>query len=224
MALLLMSGATVAQVRPSASGPDPMHQSVSYADGQTVVLEASPGFQLTVELGDGEQIKSAVAGDAASWQVAAPDRASQFFIRPNPGAQPTNLTVVSNRHSYYFLLIPRAAMTAANALSVRFSYPQAVAAALPVEAKPKREPGSYKLSGSRPILPSQIWDDGQKTYLNWPDGVEAPAVFAIDAAGQESLVNSHWRDGRFVIDAVYSRLLFRLDRLTATAERKASRS
>ena len=222
--LLAVSGVALAQVRPSASGPDPMHQSVAFADGQTVILEASPGFQLTVELGQGERIKSAVAGDAGSWQVAAPDGASQFFVRPNPGAQPTNLTVISSRHSYYFLLIPAPAMTASNALSVRFSYPQVpIAAAVATEA-PKTDSGSYKLSGSSLIRPSLIWDDGRKTYLDWPDEIEAPAVFSVDGAGHESLVNSQWRDGRFVIDAVYPRLLFRLDRLTARADRKAARS
>jgi type IV secretion system protein VirB9 len=84
--------------------------------------------------------------------------------------------------------------------------------------------GSYKVSGSADIRPSLIWDDGQKTFLDWPENIEAPAIFAIDGAGNESLVNSYYRDGRFVIDAVYSRLLFRLDRLTARAERKAVRS
>ena len=84
--------------------------------------------------------------------------------------------------------------------------------------------GSYKLSGATIIRPTLIWDDGQKTFLDWPENIEAPAIFAIDAAGNESLVNSYYRDGRFVIDAVYSRLLFLLDRLTARADRKAGRS
>ena len=84
--------------------------------------------------------------------------------------------------------------------------------------------GSYKVSGAPAIRPSLIWDDGQKTFLDWPENIEAPAIFAIDAAGNESLVNSYFRDGHFVIDAVYSRLLFRLDQLTARADRKVSRS
>lgn len=84
--------------------------------------------------------------------------------------------------------------------------------------------GSYKISGSAAIRPTLIWDDGQKTFLDWPENIEAPAIFAIDAAGNESLVNSYYRGGKFVIDAVYSRLLFRLDRLTARADRKAVRS
>ena len=101
--------------------------------------------------------------------------------------------------------------------------PVAIAAQEP-RAVQGEQSGTYKLSGAAPIRPSLIWDDGQKTFLDWPENIEAPAIFAIDAAGHESLVNSYYRDGRFVIDAVYSRLLFRLDRLTAQADRKASRS
>lgn len=88
-------------------------------------------------------------------------------------------------------------------------------------AKPS---GSYKVRGDAAIRPTLIWDDGEKTFLDWPEGSEAPAIFAIDAGGNESLVNSYFRDGRFVIDAVYSRLLFRLDRMTARADRKGERS
>jgi len=84
--------------------------------------------------------------------------------------------------------------------------------------------GSYRLTGAAAIRPSLIWDDGEKTFLDWPENVEAPAIFAIDAGGNESLVNSYFRDGKFVIDAVYSRLLFRLDRLTARADRRVGKS
>lgn len=221
---LLLCQSAVAQIRPVASVGDPMHHTVNYAEGQTVVLEASPGFQLTVELDSREQIKSAATGDGNSWQVSAPKQASQFFVRPNSGAPPTNLTVVTNRRSYYFLLVAVPQMTSSNALSVRFNYPQRLAAAQQGEEQPKKISGTYKVSGAAPIRPSLIWDDGEKTFLDWPEGVEAPAIFAIDSAGSESLVNVYHRDGRFVIDAVYTRILFRLDRLTARADRKAGQS
>ena len=84
--------------------------------------------------------------------------------------------------------------------------------------------GSYRITGAKPIRPSVIWDDGAKTFLDWPENIEAPAIFAIDAGGNESLVNSHFRDGRFVIDGVHTRLLFRLDRLVAKAERRVGKS
>jgi len=221
---LLVCAPALAQVRPVPAGGDPMHQTVAYAEGQTVVLEVSPGFQLTVELDPREQIKSAAAGDGASWQVSAPKQTSQFFIRPNPGAAPTNLTIVTNRRSYYFLLAALPQMTSSNALSVRFTYEQQAVAAEQPEAQAKRISGSYRVRGSAPIRPSLIWDDGEKTFLDWPEGVEAPAIFAIDSSGTESLVNVYYRNGRYVIDAVYTRLVFRLDQLMARADRKAGQS
>lgn len=224
LAALLLCAPVAGQVRPVPSGTDPMHHSVTYAEGQTVILEAAPGFQLTVEFDKGEQIRSAAAGDGASWQVSAPERSSQFFVRPNPGAAPTNLTVVTNRHSYYFLLVPAAQMTAGTALSVRFKYPHQQASVPKLDEPAAKPSGSYRLKGAAAIRPSLIWDDGEKTFMDWPEGIEAPAIFTIDSAGNESLVNSYHRDGKFVIDAVYSRLLFRLDQLTARADRKAERS
>lgn len=221
---LVLCSPALGQVRPAPSGGDPMHHHIAYADGQTVILEAAPGFQLTVELDRGERIKSAAAGDGASWQVSAPQGSSQFFVRPNVGAAPTNLTVITNRHSYYFLLVAADRMTATTALSVRFTYPEAAAATQQPNEPAARISGSYKVKGAAAIRPSLIWDDGEKTFLDWPEGIEAPAIFAIDSAGSESLVNSYHRDGRFVIDAVFPRLLFRLDRLVATADRKAARS
>jgi len=118
-----------------------------------------------------------------------------------------------------------------NRLALIMLFAPAMAIGQPVEdgANPQASQqanasGSYKVGGSASIRPSLIWDDGAKTYLDWPDGIEAPAIFAIDSSGTESLVNCYLRNGHFVIDAVYSRLLFRLDRLTARANRKANRS
>ena len=223
LAALLVCAPAAGQIRPTPGQADPMHQVVIYADGQTVILDAAPGFQLTVELDPAEQIRSAAAGDGASWQISAPERGSQFFVRPGPAAVPTNLTVITNRRSYYFLLVPAQQMTASTALSVRFDYPRQPVQAAEQELPP-RASGSYRVKGAAAIRPSLIWDDGEKTFLDWPEGAEAPAIFTIDSAGNESLVNSYHREGKFVIDAVYPRLLFRLDRLVARADRKGERS
>lgn len=218
----LLATQAVGQVRPVASAGDPMQQSVRFAPGQTVVLEAAPGFQLTVEFADDEKISSAAAGDASAWQISAPQNSNHLFVRPSPGAPTTNLTVMTDRHTYYFLLASIEKMTSQNALSVRFVYPQ-VAAEIVTSAveMPQKSSGSYRVTGASQLRPSLIWDDGRKTYLDWPEDAELPAIFAVDVQGNETLVNGYVRQGTFVIDAVYSRLLFRLDRLTARANRKA---
>lgn len=229
LALLLAGSAASAQVRPQPISTDPMQQSVRYSDGQTVILEVAPGFQLTVELGDGETIASAVTGDSARWQVLATAGAGQFYVRPAAGAASTNLTVVTNRHRHYFLLVPAAQMSTQLPLSVRIDDTEtqqaAATSAPPAPLTPPDNPaGSYKLSGSADVRPSLIWDDGVKTYLDWPENAEVPAVYAIGPDGKEMLVNSYVRDGRFVIDAIYSALLFRLDKSVGRAERRRERA
>lgn len=82
---------------------------------------------------------------------------------------------------------------------------------------------AYRLSGDRSLRPSQISDDGAKMYLTWPADAELPAIFALDSRGQEIMVDVWMRDGRLVIDAVHPRLVFRLDRQIARAERLVTR-
>ncbi|HEX8415509.1 MAG TPA: hypothetical protein VF637_16750, partial [Sphingomicrobium sp.] len=46
-----------------------------------------------------------------------------------------------------------------------------------------------------------------------------PAVFFLDRRGRETLANGYMRNGTFVLDSIFDRLLFRIDRQTARAER-----
>ncbi len=219
--LLCAAGPLAAQVRPVPSGTDPLQQSVLYADDQTVILETAPGFQLAIEFEDGEKVASAAAGNTAAWQIAAPAGASTMFVRPQPGAPTTNLSVITSRRRYSFLLVAADKMTSAQPLTVRFTYPASVPVvpAAVAEPEPTKPAGSWRVTGDRLLRPSLIWDDGRRTYLDWPEELELPAVFAIDGRGAETLVNGYMRGNRFVIDTVFSRLVFRLDRQTARADR-----
>jgi type IV secretion system protein VirB9 len=77
----------------------------------------------------------------------------------------------------------------------------------------------YRVSGERALRPEQISDDGDKTYLVWGADQALPAVFAINAFGGEEIVDGYMRDGVFTIDRVYTRLVFRIDRKVAKADR-----
>lgn len=81
----------------------------------------------------------------------------------------------------------------------------------------------YRISGDRSLRPSEIRDDGAKTYLNWPAATELPAIFAVDEQGREVMIDVWMRNGQLVIDSVPDRLVFRLDRQSARAERKRRR-
>ena len=126
--------------------------------------------------------------------------------------QPT-LTVVTNARVYLFELAPASSEVA---YTVRFRYPGAVVA----DAAPSAPvDGRYRVSGARELRPSRIGDDGQHTYIQWPSDRALPAVYALNEAGQETLVNGAMRDDMFVIDSVQPRLVFRIDQHIARADR-----
>ena len=58
-----------------------------------------------------------------------------------------------------------------------------------------------------------------RTYIEWPPEVELPAVFAVNEQGDEVLVDGYMRDGRYTIDRIFRKLVFRLDKAMASAER-----
>lgn len=77
----------------------------------------------------------------------------------------------------------------------------------------------YRVTGEKALRPESISDDGVRTYLIWHPDKALPAVFAINASGDEEIVDGYMRDGVFTIDRVYAKLVFRIDRKTAKAER-----
>ena len=77
----------------------------------------------------------------------------------------------------------------------------------------------WKLSGSKELLPASIRDDGTHVYIQWGATQAIPAVFAIERRGSEEMVNDYMRNGAFTIDRVYDDLVFRIDKISATARR-----
>ncbi|HEV2864984.1 MAG TPA: TrbG/VirB9 family P-type conjugative transfer protein [Allosphingosinicella sp.] len=226
LALALAPGALPAQVQPQPGTGDPRVQTVDYDPDQVVLLQAAPGYQVTLEFGD-ERIENVAVGDSGSWQVTANRRGDFLFVKPLQAA-PTNMTVVTDSRVYLFELSPIYGADAGMAYTVRFRYPAPEGAAAEEETAqggPDDAPqGRYRLSGARSLRPSAISDDGVHTYIEWPAERTLPAVYTVDGQGRESLVNGAMRDEVFVIDEVVRRLVFRIDDREARAERVAPRA
>ncbi|HEX8641135.1 MAG TPA: TrbG/VirB9 family P-type conjugative transfer protein [Allosphingosinicella sp.] len=221
---LAASAPLVAQVQPQPGAGDPRVQTVDYHPDQVVLLQAAPGYQVTLEFGD-ERIENVAIGDSGSWQVTANRRGDYLFVKPLQAA-PTNMTVVTDARVYLFELAPLYGASAEMAYTVRFRYPNGEAAAEET-AQAATEPsveGRYRISGARSLRPAGISDDGVHTYIEWPPERELPAVYALLADGRETLVNGMMRDEVYVIDEVVPRLVFRIDRREARAVRVAGRS
>lgn len=211
-----------AQVWPTPGPGDRHIQFVDYSRDQVIVIEGAPGYQVTLELSPDEQVQNVAVGDSGAWQVTANRNGDHLFVKAVIAGVSTNMTVVTDLRLYNFELRP---------ISGRGEIPYTVRFRYPVAPSPFEEPapiaaseGVYRLRGKQALRPSEMSDDGTRTYIRWPRDRSLPAVYAVNDAGQETLVNGMMReDDVFVIDSIAHKLVFRRDRQVATATRVRQR-
>jgi type IV secretion system protein VirB9 len=221
-ALAIAAAPLAAQVRPKPGTGDPRIQSIDYATDQVFQLQGSPGYAVTVELSPDEEVENVAVGDSSAWQVTANHRGDHLFVKALQ-AVPTNMTVITNIRLYNFELVPGSPSDIA--YTVRFHYPSAADGATEAaeDAPSANGEGRYKVSGDKALRPTAISDDGRHTYIAWPRDRSLPAVYALNEAGLETLVNGMMRDDIYVIDSVSQKLVFRIDHEVARAERMKPR-
>lgn len=206
------------EVVPFAESGDPHIQFVNYSALEVVALSVQTGYVLTVAFGPEERVEAIVVGDSSSWQVQATGKANHIIVKPNGWVPDTNMTVLTNQHTYNFVLSTQSRGQTVQPYLVNFIYP--VAPNAPSSVRAEQGPAQYSMKGDRRIWPSEISDDGITMTLRWPETVDIPAVYAEDDGSQLTLVNGSWRGEELVIDSIYRRLVFVRGRLKATAERR----
>lgn len=77
----------------------------------------------------------------------------------------------------------------------------------------------YRITGDSSIRPAIVRDDGARMEIIWDRTQAIPAVIGVSDQGREEVVNGYMRDDVFVIDRVYTELLFRIDSAQAMARR-----
>lgn len=226
--LLIVGAPVAAEIQPHPTGSDPHLQIVDYLDGEVVRLSGAPGYELMVELSPDEQIRNVAIGDTAAWQVSANKDGNRLFLKPLQPGSATNMTVVTSVRTYAFDLRAFESASIDTPYTVQFRYPAPQIGAtdgdyVDVSAL-KRRLSRYRLSGDRLLRPSSISDDGDHTYISWPRTVPIPAIYALDRAGNEMLVNGMMgTDDVYVIDGAPQELIFRIDHSVARAERLNAR-
>jgi type IV secretion system protein VirB9 len=210
-------------VQPQPGDGDPRIQMVDYDAHQIVAIRAAAGYQVTIEFAADERIENVAVGDSGAWQATPNRRGDHVFVKLLRPEVATNMTVVTDVRVYLFDLVPLYGASPDMAYTVRFRYPTPDAGAGEEVAEARMIEGRYRLSGDRALRPSGISDDGLHTYIEWPRDRALPAVYGVDSAGRESLVNGMMRGEIFVIDAVMPRLVFRIDQQVARAVRVADR-
>jgi type IV secretion system protein VirB9 len=212
---LLLAAVPVAPALAGQELPGTRVQLVDFVPDRVVRVESAPGYQLMIELAADERVENVAVGDSGAWQVTANKRGDRLFVKPVQMGITTNMIVITDVRVYSFELAPLSEPGSNTAYSIRFRYPAPTSST--VADAPAS--GHYKLGGNAALRPSGMHDDGVHTYIEWPQDRPLPAVYAIDSNGDETLVNGMMRDGRMVIDSIQQRLVFRIDKRRATADR-----
>jgi len=81
---------------------------------------------------------------------------------------------------------------------------------------------AWRLSGNRAVAPLQVFDDGQNTWLQFPPGQPAPAIFARSPLGDQLLTPMAGQGGLIMVPGVWPQLLMRGGSLQSMALRLAA--
>ncbi len=154
-------------------------------------------------------------------------RANLLFVKPLAARAATNMTVVTNKRTYLFDLVASPSSRPLYVLS--FEYPdepeseEQLAAAADQRSQAEKNASEDRLavvdpaqlnfawagSGEPALLPVRTFDDGEATFMTWPEGRPVPAILMTNSKGTEGPVNFTVRGDTIVIDGVPRELVLR---------------
>ncbi|SEH15005.1 type IV secretion system protein VirB9 [Sphingopyxis sp. YR583] len=224
-----------ARIKPRDAGWQGATQNFLYASGGLYQVTTAVGKVTDIALQEGEQLSdtgAVAAGDTARWVIGeatsggGPTRRTHILVKPTDPGLVTNLVINTNRRTYYVEL--RSTQSSYMA-SARWSYPQDGLIALQAKAEqaaqvaatqvatdidPQKLNFDYRISGHRPPWrPSQLFDDGRKTYILFPAATaqsELPPLFLIGDDGKAELVNYRVTDRMMIVDRLFTRAELRI--------------
>ena len=207
--LAQLMGSALAEATPRAGPNDARIRHIRFQKDQVVAIDATFGISTMIVFGDTEKIESIAVGDSVSWRVEPNKRGNIIFLKPVEANAATNMNVVTDKRLYSFVLKSNERPSRAQVYKVRFRFPDDEAdarllnqaktlASMPNHRGFRRDRlnTSYAYKGSEVAKPLVIFDDGTKTWFRFAG--EVPAIFIVDAARNESLVN-YRREGEYLI-------------------------
>lgn len=218
-----------ARVSPRPAGWQGATQLFVYAPGGLYQVYAAVGQVTDIVLQEGEALSdtgAVAAGDTVRWVIgeaasgSGAGRRTHILVKPTDPGLRTNLVINTSKRTYHVELRSTPATYMA---SVGWSYPQdeliavrakqdAAAAITDKQVQAGIDPAklnfAYRLTGANPPWkPVQVFDDGAKTYLLFPETIaqsELPPLFLIGEKRQAELVNYRVSGRYIVVDRLFS--------------------
>jgi P-type conjugative transfer protein TrbG len=215
-----------------AAGPDGR---VLYSYGAGLpTLVCAPLRVCMIELETGEKlVGEPQIGDSVRWNISpamygnGDSATSLIVIKPQSAGLDTNLLITTDRRAYYLRLVSKPEDYVAR---LAFAYPEDEQKKREWQehlARQKQEaseaariadlsPGEmesmnfdYRIHGKDENLrPVRVFDDGAKTYIQMPAGVqhrEAPVLLVVGADRKPEMVNYRVKGDMYIIDCLFDR-------------------
>ncbi len=215
--LLALSSPALAEKTPKSGITDPRIKSVIYRPNEVVKVFGHYGYQTLIQLNQDEKIQNITVGDSLAWQIIPNQNRNLLFIKPMEDKATTNLTVVTDRRIYTFLLIAHSALATSHkdlTFQINFSYPEKeMNLLLAMEDKKNKWQKAviagnkssapdwnfdYHFSGDKIQVPKRVFDDGEFTFFEFATITDVPAIFLVGKDSKESLVN-YTVKGRYIV-------------------------
>jgi type IV secretion system protein VirB9 len=196
-----------------------------YMDGSLYQIYAAPNHLTDIMLQPGEVLTGQPAGgDTVRWIVgvstskSGSDKTYHIFIQPKLPSLQTNMVLTTDRHTYHlefksFRETYQAAVSwrypqddLANALRMREEEESRTIATVKVSDLNFR----YSIQGDASWRPVRVFDDGAKTYIEFPGSVqrgELPPLFIVSKDTSSQLVNYRYRNNYYIVDRLFQKAL-----------------
>jgi len=173
-----------------AHAGDPRLVDHLYDPGEVVVIKGKPNIQATISFEADEHIENVAIAIRPAGRLRPTSAPICCSVKPLAPRATTNMTVVTDRRTYLFDLV--ATPTAQALYVLHFTYPEEPKAEEPSSWRRVRPRSSWRggrsLCGHRPgeaqlpvkrkgatrLLPQEVYDDGEATFLTWPAEATIP--------------------------------------------------
>lgn len=209
-----------------------------YVEGDIFAVYTQPLTVTDIVLQPGEQIAGEVhVGDSARWSLSlgstgqGASARQHIYVKPSQPRLLTNLIIPTNQRTYMLELsstksfyMPsvrwryQAGTTGIEALLTQTAASSAAASGTANQlgfANPQSLYFDYRFSRSsrkKSWRPSQVFDDGQKTYLVFSEDIqfrETPVLFGRDESGELALVNYRVNMPYYIVDGLMDEIVLK---------------
>jgi type IV secretion system protein TrbG len=198
-----------------------------YAEGIIYQVYNSPKHITDIRLEDGEKINgSPCAGDTSSWSIVHTVSGSgktikeHIIVKPfKPGLE-TNLIITTNKRTYYLEI---KSFKETYMAGVTWNYPANNMVEINNRAISKAGENislndlnfDYKISGNALFRPVTVFDDSNKTYIQFSSSIaqgELPPLFVLTKEDQAQLVNYRYsmENHCYIVDGIFEAAVLKM--------------